>query len=1100
MLKKLIIGILGFSVAIVIFLGAFPSLLSSSWGPGIVEKVARLGLSGTLRVQSLDVSWLGPLDVKGLSLQDTNGEEIAKVEKIRAQTSLWHLLKNRFQFERIDVHSPVIRVVSEEDASTNIHRIIGSSSKTEKQEEVREDWQYFLPFQGLLQLHDGMVSFEGQEAEPLKVSQLNVEVRVPSFLEGAQVQFRGVAEKGGQRGDFNTAFSVKGFDSEGMLSISRQSFQEKIFPRQMEASLSTSINSLPVELFDQLLSITDPSLKGILLSTFGEEANLQMDGSLREQEVKLQLAVKASHFQGTLGVYGEGKQLSLEKGGSFTAHVTPELVEKLSQLIQVPLSFRLSQPSTCKLIIDELSAPVSPPSSAFMSSVFSAHLIFPRVSCVSLKTGRKFQAERLVLQFESPRLSEGFSYTLSARMDQGLREGSLYSEGHVSDLVNSEGVLNLSSSTGKWKLDLEDFDVELVDELSWGEGELPKIFGEQASLKFEGTLRAERAEILGKLETDLLFAPKLRFSWDHAERQMWLTAKASIKNAALPFSRLFGDEFSVRLDARHGPSLKQWSDIESASIQWSSPKLDLKANGELYGEKKFSLAAPAQIEYDLDPELAKDLFGDGEKLDLLSQTSKIKLLVHPFEMQLFENFLQGIRLSGELEVAEFVVPTDYFPGQLGDLIFQKISLPWTFDVQEKSVEMNCFAETFSEHAKSSKKGSLRWNLSAKNCLKSSPFSLDYKNAEIAFDLRLLDTFFAQGDHSEGVSVDDLHIELQTPELERSVSFEVNGGGSWVQLDNEPEEWGLTLSGELLNTLEKRFISGPVRVRLKGKTLKFYLDSFVQDGALTLRRPLQGELLASHGIGRAFLKYLNPLVQTASDAESPVSFEVDHEGFLFPLEPFDTKEIKVKKASVDLSKMSVEKGGPLDSVLEILQLKKLRQVDNLNVWFTPLYFSILDGLVKYERMDALIDEQYPIAIWGELHLPKYDLDMVLALSSESLKHALGIQVADASYMLQVPMKGNLLKPRIDAKKALARIGQLLAQSQVGGDAASIIGGVLGMVAKKDYEPAIPSSTVSPLPWEGEISEKRRQEEYEKNRKSKDLPFLDLFSPPPRNRSD
>src|SRR5687767_2109298 len=115
---------------------------------------------------------------------------------------------------------------------------------------------------------------------------------------------------------------------------------------------------------------------------------------------------------------------------------------------------------------------------------------------------------------------------------------------------------------------------------------------------------------------------------------------------------------------------------------------------------------------------------------------------------------------------------------------------------------------------------------------------------------------------------------------------------------------------------------------------------------------------------------------------------------------------------------------------------------MSVWFTPLYMSMKEGKLKLERMDMLLLNHYPMALWGKVDFPKDKIDMRVGLTGAALGHALEVSGLEPDYMLQLPLRGKIGEASVDKTKAAARISSFIAQSQ-GSTHGMIIGTVLGI---------------------------------------------------------
>jgi len=261
------------------------------------------------------------------------------------------------------------------------------------------------------------------------------------------------------------------------------------------------------------------------------------------------------------------------------------------------------------------------------------------------------------------------------------------------------------------------------------------------------------------------------------------------------------------------------------------------------------------------------------------------------------------------------------------------------------------------------------------------------------------------------------------------------------------------------------LNGPLKGALKGENGSLTWDGYVKDGILLLNAPLEAKVNVTPLLGSAILDDYIPFMAGLVTSETPLTFRIDSKDVMIPLHPFEIKQVKIPKATLDLGKMSFSHDGEIASILDILKPEKRELIV---VWLTPAYFSLQKGVLKLERVDMLTMNQYPFAAWGNVDLVKDKVNIILGISGLALKHAFDLPSLTASYMLQLPYKGRIGKASIDKRKATTRITALVAQNQ-GGPHGMLIGAALEIAGGKLGEPAVPAPTTQPFPWESEVKQ-------------------------------
>ena len=278
---------------------------------------------------------------------------------------------------------------------------------------------------------------------------------------------------------------------------------------------------------------------------------------------------------------------------------------------------------------------------------------------------------------------------------------------------------------------------------------------------------------------------------------------------------------------------------------------------------------------------------------------------------------------------------------------------------------------------------------------------------------------------------------------------------WQNISSEP----VKIQGKL----STQNLSESLQFSLKalsaaGTQAEVNFDGKLNDGIITLNKPLEGSVNLTPFITQTFLAPSVPLLSSAIGSENPVKFSISPNQFSCPLFPFQPDQIKVGKGMLDLGKIRFRNEGELSSVLNFIHSIS---DSTFTIWFTPLYFNLEKNILTLKRLDLLVANSYTLASWGSLNLNKQSADLVLGLSAQSLQYAFGIQGLDDQYILQIPLHSEKGKVEIDKKKATARITALIAQSQ-GGFKGKIIGNILDAALSNGGEIA-PAPTTQPFPW-------------------------------------
>jgi hypothetical protein len=243
------------------------------------------------------------------------------------------------------------------------------------------------------------------------------------------------------------------------------------------------------------------------------------------------------------------------------------------------------------------------------------------------------------------------------------------------------------------------------------------------------------------------------------------------------------------------------------------------------------------------------------------------------------------------------------------------------------------------------------------------------------------------------------------------------------------------------------------------------------GALTLKEPIYAQVTMTPALSKFLLSEVNPLSITEIRSTSPITLEIQPQGFVAPILDFSLKKVNIPKGRLELGQISCKNEGNLNLALSLLKSVQLTQNHNLNLWFTPIDFSVRQGIVDVERTDILVAETFDIALWGQIYPLKDNVDMVLGLTADCLARAFNIKNLPDDYVLQVPMTGSLHDVKLNTGKATAKVAALLALQQAdlagglaGGPAGALFGKFINKLGSLPLNDRSTPPAKRPFPWE------------------------------------
>jgi hypothetical protein len=265
------------------------------------------------------------------------------------------------------------------------------------------------------------------------------------------------------------------------------------------------------------------------------------------------------------------------------------------------------------------------------------------------------------------------------------------------------------------------------------------------------------------------------------------------------------------------------------------------------------------------------------------------------------------------------------------------------------------------------------------------------------------------------------------------------------------------------------------------------DGLFHEGWFFLNRPLEVSLQMTPEVADGILGELMPLVSTGVRGRSPIRISIDPKGFRLPIYPFDFNQVEIGQGIAELDQVEVYPTKELGDILSVIGAKSSPGKPEI-LWFTPLYFSLKGGIVSLKRVDLLISNRFPIAIWGKIDIPRDRVMLEIGLGAKTLELAFGMRGLPQDYILPLSLRGALDSAAIDKSKATAKVGALLAQIQ-GSPQGLLIGGVLDLLTGGFFEEGIPPPTTQP-PWITETTPQKTQQQQQ-IQPEQEAPLKQLF---------
>lgn len=288
----------------------------------------------------------------------------------------------------------------------------------------------------------------------------------------------------------------------------------------------------------------------------------------------------------------------------------------------------------------------------------------------------------------------------------------------------------------------------------------------------------------------------------------------------------------------------------------------------------------------------------------------------------------------------------------------------------------------------------------------------------------------------------------------------------LPLEKETRSTLSALFGNSLATeasLDIKEHKGAILLTINSSNLKAKCPFYLTDTKhLLLTDALDAEIVLTHEINETLIKDIIPILISGIYSNHPLHLHIDPTGFSMALFPFQFRGITVENAYLDIGQIEVVYGGEVQKTMEFLKAKELYEGGIMPAWFTPIYFSLRDGIMEYPRFDLLLAGNVHLAFWGKIDLNKDKVRMTMAIAPSTLQRSFGIKGLTSKQMFHVKMRGSTSNLQLDWTAASRRLSIIIASS-AGGQIGSLVGGLIDQIVTSLGERPTPSPTTDPLPW-------------------------------------
>lgn len=240
-------------------------------------------------------------------------------------------------------------------------------------------------------------------------------------------------------------------------------------------------------------------------------------------------------------------------------------------------------------------------------------------------------------------------------------------------------------------------------------------------------------------------------------------------------------------------------------------------------------------------------------------------------------------------------------------------------------------------------------------------------------------------------------------------------------------------------------------------------------SVTLLESATARFHVTPALSRRWLSGINPLLTDAVSSDQPVTLTVKREGFRWPLKASAFSEAQAE-AQLNLGVMRFSEGGLVTLVWDLFK----RTGGGPHVMqFTPMNLRLARGVLSYRDMTLTMDNLV-LGFRGQVDQGTRQVDLVMAIDGATMAKAFDLRdVIEPGYSFEVPIRGTIDRPKLDAGAFAAEVTRLVAKAELkkrlGGAEGEAAGALLDLLLgggkkKGESNPADSDGTEGPKPEE------------------------------------
>lgn len=213
-------------------------------------------------------------------------------------------------------------------------------------------------------------------------------------------------------------------------------------------------------------------------------------------------------------------------------------------------------------------------------------------------------------------------------------------------------------------------------------------------------------------------------------------------------------------------------------------------------------------------------------------------------------------------------------------------------------------------------------------------------------------------------------------------------------------------------------TGPISLNLHSPRVSLSQSGTLHPEHYLLDKPLAITMQVSDRIVHSIFHH-SPL--QIDPIQRPITITIGPQEIDLPLSP----STQIKDGLIHIGKITcTNKNLLFDLTAQILGIPDSK----IDLCVCDIPFCYVDGILRISRFEIVLQNKYPLAMWGKIDYFQKKVNLTLALTESTLRKAFGITSLPPNYVITCPIKGSFDDIQLDIGKLVKRLSILLAKEK------------------------------------------------------------------------